>query len=439
MPPVAARLEAVAALLTSRRWSRRRLDAHRDRQLRRLVRWAGRRVPHYRRAFAEAGLDPREFRGVGDLGRLPILEKSVLRRGAESQMLADGARQDRLVRHRTNGTTGQPIALLHGWLEERLLAAFRRRAMHDQGLRVRDRIAHVRFHDHLHAGDRQGALRRVRGLGLYESRSFHCLRDPATLAREIAAYRPGMVTGFPMIVTRVAEESARLGLAQRPRLVVLGGENITAQQRGTIAAAWRCPVFEIYGCAEVNLIAWQRRGHDRLTLMDDAVVVEIVRPDGSPAAPGESGEVLVTGLHTFAMPILRLRLGDLAAFADPEQRPADRLPYGRLQRVVGRINQYFTLPSGAALHPWHLTIPVLCDYPWVGQYQLTQERRDRIVLRIIPGDAPGDQELDRLDRQLGALLPEPVELAVELVDELPLEPNGKFQMVRSRVASPAGR
>ena len=69
-----------------------------------------------------------------------------------------------------------------------------------------------------------------------------------------------------------------------------------------------------------------------------AGVTEILRPDGTPAPPGEMGEVVLTGLVNYAMPLIRYRVGDTARFA------TESCPCGRgmpvIEEIGGRLDDF---------------------------------------------------------------------------------------------------
>jgi hypothetical protein len=71
----------------------------------------------------------------------------------------------------------------------------------------------------------------------------------------------------------------------------------------------------------------------------------------------------------------------------------------------------------------------------MGQYQLTQERRDRVVLRVVPRLSPSPEDIAGFERAAREHLGPGVEFQVVLVPEIPLEGNGKFRVSRSLVES----
>src|SRR5262249_23507171 len=72
------------------RWPRSRIEALRDGKLRRLVAHSYERSPGYRRMMDDRGVRPADIRGVGDLPKLPILTKEILReRAAELRCRGD--------------------------------------------------------------------------------------------------------------------------------------------------------------------------------------------------------------------------------------------------------------------------------------------------------------------------------------------------------------
>jgi hypothetical protein len=73
--------------------------------------------------------------------------------------------------------------------------------------------------------------------------------------------------------------------------------------------------------------------------------------------------------------------------------------------------------------------------PWIRQYQLTQEREDRIVLQVVPSSNTSPQRIAQLTQSVTALLGRDVTFHVMLVPEIHLEPSGKFRVSRSLVKS----
>jgi phenylacetate-coenzyme A ligase PaaK-like adenylate-forming protein len=68
---------------------------------------------------------------------------------------------------------------------------------------------------------------------------------------------------------------------------------------------------------------------------DEAALVEVVH-DGRPAADGEQGDVVATALHSYAMPFIRYRLGDIVTRG--EQSCACGLPFATIGTIQGRMH-----------------------------------------------------------------------------------------------------
>ena len=80
---------------------RDRLEALRDRRIRRLVAYASDTVPYYRERFAQIAVDPRESTGARDLDRLPCRQGL----GASPEFRGE-ERARRGLSLRTSGSTG---------------------------------------------------------------------------------------------------------------------------------------------------------------------------------------------------------------------------------------------------------------------------------------------------------------------------------------------
>jgi len=428
------RLDALAGLWRHPRARRARLDAFRERQLRGLLAHAYAHVPYYRALFDRHGVRPECVRTLADLAALPISHKRDLLPLPAPQLVATGVDPARLISRRTSGSSGQPLTIRRSWIEERILGAFRWRALHAMGLAITDRHAEIEeLQPHDPSDDQRlhGVLQR---LGLYRQLRVHALDPPDAILHTLERHRPDVVTGYAGVIARVAQSAATGGGASplRPRFVAVHSDTLTPHMRAQIERAFAAPVYQLYDCNEFNVIASECVETGALHTCDDSVIVEVL-VDGRAAEPGERGEVVITGLHSFAMPFIRYGLGDLVTQGDPACRCGQ--PFATLRAVQGRMFDYFPLPDGRTIHPYQLIAILAETAPWIREFQLVQERRDLVRLRMVPSTPPAAAEMAVLEHALAAFLGPTVALRIDVVEEIRLEPNAKLRTCRSLVAS----
>ena len=327
-----------------------------------------------------------------------------------------------------------PFRIRRTWVEERLLGAFRWRALHDMGLRVRDRHAEIEEVEPVDPHDRQLLHHSFQRMGWYRQQRIHALQAPHEIVSQLRRFDPQVITGYSGVLARVAQcmsDADRCAL--RPRFLVGHSDVLTPHMRGQITSAFSVPVFEIYDSNECNLIAWQCRETGELHTCDDATIVEVITKDGRPAAPSERGEVVLTALHSFAMPFIRFWLGDIVTKGN--SHCACGQPFATIHSVQGRMFDYFPLSDGRLVHPYEI-IAILSEHaPWIREYQLTQKRKDLVVLSLVPASSPSPPEVERLQMTIATFLGSQVVFTTEIVPEIQLEPSGKFRICRSFVHS----
>jgi phenylacetate-CoA ligase len=397
-----------------------------------VIAHARERVPIYRRALA--GIDPRRIRSLDDLLILPTFAKRDFRAAPFADRLARG-RARLLLEMRTSGTTGEPFEIRRSLAEELAVALYAHRTWRRLGRRRGDRWVRLVGH---HSEDPSWQARLVARLRRRFHRQVWVRQSDAALLQELRDAAPDVLTGYPGILARLAplvggDASGRI----RPRLVVPGGEVLTAPMRELIAAGFGGAVRQVYGAYETGLMAWECAATGLLHVDDELVAVEILAGD-RPASPGEEGEVYCTALHSFAMPILRFRIGDLAT-RGPSPCPCG-YPGSTLAGIRGRRIDFYPLPDGRLLHHYELTAPIIGTpelRAWVARFQVVQQRRDRFVLRVAAADSTRAEPRERIRAELSRILGSGVELRLELVDELDFEPSGKFRWGRSLLGEAA--
>ncbi len=407
------------------------MAAFRDRALRNLVAHAYGRVPYYRRLFDCHGLRPRDIRTVADLPAIPISDKNDLRAVRARDLVAGGLDPERLLRVTTSGVSGEPFTVRRTRLEKRLMAGFWMRAHRHLGARTSDRVAVVRF---LRTGvghDPTPDRRLANAFGRFRHRMVDCTREASDILRVLRDYRPDTLMAYAGVLMRLAEEMTDADRrVLRPRLVMAGGEVLTPAMRRHIRQAFGAPVYGLYGAHELNLIAWDCPPTGEMHTCDDGVILEVIR-DGRPAAPGEQGEPVVTNLHSYAMPFIRYRLGDIVTQGLPAC--ACGAPFATIRAVLGRTIDYFPLPDGRRMHPNQITRALYRDAPWLYHYQVVQKRKDLVVLRAVARPAPAPEQLRLLEDRVRSVLGPTVTFHTEIVSALPASSGGKTRALVSEV------
>jgi phenylacetate-coenzyme A ligase PaaK-like adenylate-forming protein len=149
-------------------------------------------------------------------------------------------------------------------------------------------------------------------LGLRRRRVFDGADDPVHLAGQLAAFRPDVLAGASTLLDRLASTA----VVVRPRLVAIEGTPPLPRLRARLAGAFEAPVRAVYGLGADTPLAVQCRETGAFHANDGWALLEVL-VDGRPSHVGERGELAVTLLHSYAMPVLRYRLGHLATRGGP--------------------------------------------------------------------------------------------------------------------------
>jgi len=186
--------------------------------------------------------------------------------------------------------------------------------------------------------------------------------------------------------------------------VLCGAEAVLAGDRAVLTRVFGPQVFETYGSRETM--------------------------PGAARAPGEgeTGDVLVTDLHNYGMPLIRYRNEDVGTLA-----PAGVCRCGRglrkLQRVEGRRAD--TLVDGEGNPVPGVVFHVLFSdarQEIVRQFQAVQRPGGEVVLRVVRGQDFTPERFDAVARRFGQYL-KGVPFRVEFRDSIPTGPNGKMRTI----------
>jgi phenylacetate-CoA ligase len=185
----------------------------------------------------------------------------------------------------------------------------------------------------------------------------------------------------------------------------------------------------LYTAQETGYIALQCPEHEHYHVQSECVRVEILDERNRPCATGQTGRVVLTPLHGFAMPLLRYAIGDYAEVGAP-CRCGRGLPV--LARILGRVRNMLTLPDGSQRWP-SLAFFGGTTAEAVKQYQCVQTRLGEIELRLVVARALTPAEEARLRAKVAEVLGHPFTVTLTYHQSIPRSAGGKFEQFVSRL------
>jgi phenylacetate-CoA ligase len=159
----------------------------------------------------------------------------------------------------------------------------------------------------------------------------------------------------------------------------------------------------------------------------DLLILEVIR-NGERVGPGEKGEIVITCLLNYAMPLIRYRMGDIGIIDDEFCSCGRGLPL--LKSVEGRIVDCFTLPNGQKVTP-KLIMSTIQDVPGVSRYQVVQESEKKVKIELMRKQSDPEVNIGDLIARCHAILGDDVEIEVFVGNRENLK--AKFRPVISKL------
>jgi phenylacetate-CoA ligase len=392
-------------------------------------------VPYYSKLLGNTPLG-RDEEPLERLGTLPLMTKDIIRTRLEELTSRDLQRR-RWYYNTSGGSTGEPVKFI-------------------QDADYRDRSAAITFlfsswagcgptdpevrlwgsERDIFAGSAGWRNRVVNRLK--RTRMLNAFRMTPTTMREyidvLNRTRPKLVVAYAQAIYELAQFAARSGLRVQPQQAILTSAGTLHRfMRELIEQTFGCSVFNRYGSREVGDIACECEAHDGLHVAPWGTYVEVVNENGARVRDGEEGEICVTSLTNYAMPLIRYRIGDRGALSTRDCACGRR---GQLlERVSGRTVDTFRAADGTLIDGEYFT-HLLYFRPWVTRFQVIQREYTRIEFKIIGDEDRCTQaELAEIAAKSRLLLGPECNVDIQFVSDIAPSNSGKYRYTISEIAN----
>ncbi len=400
-------------------WSPSFVEDWKNERLRYIVELAANNVPYYRNSFK--GRDWQKVRSETELYLLPVLEKQSIKQN-EHAFIVNGVNPKSLWVERTSGTTGTALTIyMSKPTIQKHWAFFEVMIRNAEGVSQELPRAMMGSRTIKRGEDNKPPHWRYnrRWKQLYFS-SYHISKKTAPeYVKALKNYGSQWMTGFGSAIAALAENALELKMAPHPlKAVIVSGDTLLFNMRTSIENFFQCKCFDSYGQTEKSSLAMECI-YGKMHIAPIYGIIEILRKDETPCKPGEVGEIVTTSLLNDAMPLIRYRIGDYAAWAENQDCLCGN-PNPIITNLEGRVDDYLITSDGRKVG----RLAAFRRSPTIYSAQLVQDSPGHAYLLIRPGKgyipSHASAVCDDIMERIGMFGLDVIE-----IDEIPKTPQGK--------------
>ncbi len=403
----------------------------RNQRLRQLLIHVKNYIPYYKKIFKEINFDPETVKLPDSLGRIPILTKEIIRNNL-SQLIDPNVNRSLIYENATGGSTGVPLKFYQDYKYQTIATAIDTYVKEWWGIKPYDRIASIwgadrEFND-INLKEKFYQWRfRYKSINAFRMNDENMLKFFNILKR----WKPPYLTGYSSALEALAILAQKYNIENlKFKAIRSSAEVLWPHQRKIIEETFNSPVYNFYGSRETNNLAAECSEAKRLHLISTWRYIEITDEKGNPLPDGKVGYIVVTDLSNYAMPFIRYRNEDMGSI-DEELCPCGR-PSPVLKDLLGRSSDLIRTPKGEIIHGEFFT-HLFYGSNGIKRFQIHQKALDHVIIRYEQTGELTKDYMNKIVDKIQDRMGEGVKVDVEVWDEIPIPPSGKYRFTISEI------
>ena len=399
-----------------------------------LIQYASQNIPYYQQVIKEYNIQFSEDAIFDDIKKIPLLTKDVIRNHFDKlYKFIDNT----YYRNTSGGSTGEPVVFYQdkeylSWANatKRLFNEWAGRKLGDPMVRLWGSLP-----DNLLSGQGlKGFLRQqVSGITVLDS-SRMSEEDMYKHVQKINKIKPHLILAYTNSIEALTHFIQEHHLSvYSPSAIMTAAGVLYPEIKAKIEEVFRTTVFNRYGSRENSDMACNCEKDEGLHLIPAVHYLEIVDDEGVQVNYGNSGNIIVTLLTNYTMPLIRYQIGDRGVLSDKACSCGRGLPL--LEKVEGRINSCFRNKFGDFINDGFIRLFYFREN--IKQFQVIQESLEKITVNLVLKDKKQlkfmKKDFMEITKSIKKIVKSDVIVKYNLVKIINPSPSGKYEYVFSKV------
>ena len=358
------------------------------------------------------------------LENYPILTKDILRKEFEN-LKSDDLNNRKWFYNTSGGSTGEPVRFIQD-MEFRML---QRHIAYEQkswsGYEFGEFMVKIWGNEKEILSDKKN----YKAIFLDWLKNVKFLNSFRMGEKEIKEYidflnnkPPKLIVAYVQSIYQIAKYIKENNLkAPKLNAIMTTAGTLYKPHKELIEEVFKTKVFNRYGSREVGAIACSKGGDE--LYVSKFVWVEVLKENGEISTNGE-GELLITSLGNFAMPLIRYKVGDVGVIETKGNKQI-------IKKLYGRDVDVFKNKRGDLIDGEYFS-HLFYFKDWIYKYQVIQKDYDYILVKIV-SNSPNQEEINTIKKDIQKVMGDDCRVEFKIVDDIEPLKSGKFRYTISEV------
>ena len=408
-----------------------------QKKLYKLIEYASENIPYYKRIIQEYNIQFSEDTIFKDIKKFPLLTKDVIRNHFDQLYKF---RDRTYYRNTSSGSTGEPVI----FYQDSNYFAWNTAAkiIFDEwaGRKIGEPMVRL-------WGSTLDILKSSQGFKSYLKQLLSGVttlsstkasgEDMNRYLKTINKIKPALILAYANFMGDFTRFTQNHDLSiYSPRAIMTSACVLFPEIRKNIEDVFQTTLFNRYGSREVGNIACNCDKSIGLHLIPDIHYLEIVDDEGRELKAGKSGNIIITLLTNYTMPLIRYKIGDRGVLSKKKGLCRHGLPF--LEKIEGRIVGHFKNKFGDIISGGFF-FAILLSCKNIKQFQIIQEEIEFISISLVLIDKTKlknmKKDFEEINKKIKSVMGNDTKIKYNIVNEIKPSSSGKHLYSYSKISN----